>query len=103
MEQDVGANSGRALRRPSLRATEFEFRYRFFIIIAIFIGGFECYALDPVNVSAMLAKWLMGHHVAPGVSKESLGHPFGGGCMSLKLAGSLNGESTTYGQTLASF
>jgi hypothetical protein len=34
---------------------------------------------------------------------ESLGPPFGGGYMGLKLAGSLNGESTTYGQTLASF
>ena len=29
--------------------------------------------------------------------------PLGGGCVSPKLAGSLDGESTAYGQTLASF
>ncbi|HXJ93652.1 MAG TPA: isoprenylcysteine carboxylmethyltransferase family protein [Terriglobia bacterium] len=53
-----------------MRATDFEFRYRFFIITALFIVGFESYALDPVNVSAMLARWLMGHRVEPGVSSE---------------------------------
>ncbi len=42
-----------------MRATEFEFRFRFFIIIAIFAVGFWSYALDPVSVSAMLAGWLM--------------------------------------------
>ena len=44
-----------------MRATEFEFRFRFFIIVAVFTGGFWCYALDPVNVSAMLAGLVMGH------------------------------------------
>jgi protein-S-isoprenylcysteine O-methyltransferase Ste14 len=43
-----------------LRATEFEFRYRFFFILAVFVGGFWCYALDPVNVSAMFAHWVTG-------------------------------------------
>ena len=43
-----------------MRATEFEFRFRFLIIMAFFIGGFWCYALDPVNVSAMLAHWHLG-------------------------------------------
>jgi protein-S-isoprenylcysteine O-methyltransferase Ste14 len=46
-----------------LRATEFEFRFRFLIIMTLFIGGFCCYTLDPVNVSVMLAGWLMGHAV----------------------------------------
>ena len=36
--------------------------------MALYIGGFECYALDPVNVSSMLAQWLMSHSVGPGVS-----------------------------------
>ncbi len=44
-----------------MRATEFEFRYRFFIIIAIFFAAFWCYALDPVGVSVMLAGWFTGH------------------------------------------
>ena len=61
------------MERPGglpLRATEFEFRIRFFIITGIFIGGFWCYALDPVNVSAMLAQRLMGHPVELGVAGD---------------------------------
>jgi protein-S-isoprenylcysteine O-methyltransferase Ste14 len=38
--------------------------------MALFIGGFECYALDPVNMSTMLAQWLMGQPVGPGVSSN---------------------------------
>jgi protein-S-isoprenylcysteine O-methyltransferase Ste14 len=53
-----------------VRATEFEFRFRFFIIMAIFIGGFWCYALDRVNVSAMLAQRLTGHPVDFGVAAD---------------------------------
>jgi protein-S-isoprenylcysteine O-methyltransferase Ste14 len=46
-----------------VRATEFEFRYRFFIIMALFIGGFWCYALDHVNISDALAKKIVPHAV----------------------------------------
>lgn len=53
-----------------MRATEFEFRFRFFFIVGIFIVGFWCYTLDPVNVSAMLAGWLMGHPVQFGVASD---------------------------------
>lgn len=53
-----------------MRATEFEFRFRFFVIMAIFIAGFWCYALDRVNVSAMLAQRLMGHPVQLGVAGD---------------------------------
>ena len=53
-----------------MRATEFEFRIRFFIIMAVFICGFWSYALDPVNMSAMLAQWLMGHPVEFGVAGD---------------------------------
>lgn len=53
-----------------MRATDFEFRYRFFIIMALFIGGFWCYALDRVNVSEMLAQWLMGRGGKPGVLSD---------------------------------
>lgn len=53
-----------------MRATEFEFRYRFFIIIALFFVGFWCYRLDPVNVSDMLAKRIMPHAVESGVLTE---------------------------------
>lgn len=50
-----------------MRATEFEFRFRFFIIMTLFVGGFWCYSLDSVNVAAMFAQWLTSHPVEPGV------------------------------------
>lgn len=53
-----------------MRATEFEFRFRFFIIMALFIAGFWCYQLDPVNVSVMVAGWLMGHPFQFGASSD---------------------------------
>jgi protein-S-isoprenylcysteine O-methyltransferase Ste14 len=52
-----------------LRATEFEFRIRFFIILAIFVAGFLCYALDPVSVSAMLAGRLLGYSIDDRVAR----------------------------------
>jgi len=43
---------------------------RVLIIMAFFVGGFWCYALDPVNVSVMLAQRLMGHPVEFGVARD---------------------------------
>jgi protein-S-isoprenylcysteine O-methyltransferase Ste14 len=54
----------------TLRATEFEFRFRFFIIIGVFTAGFMCYSLDPVNVSVMLAERVMGPLAGLGVHNE---------------------------------
>lgn len=42
-----------------MRATELEFRFRFFFIMGIYVAGFVCYALDPVPMSLMLADYLM--------------------------------------------
>ena len=53
-----------------MRATEFEFRLRFLIIVAVFAVGFWCYAFDSVNVSAMFAQWLLGHHVELGLPRD---------------------------------
>ena len=53
-----------------MRATEFEFRFRFFIIVAIFAGGFWCYALDHTSVSVMLARWLTNHPIALSVASD---------------------------------
>lgn len=53
-----------------MRATEFEFRNRLFIIMALFVGGFWCYSLDSVNIATMFAQWLMGHPVQPGVLSD---------------------------------
>jgi len=56
--------------RPALRATEFEFRYRFFIIAAVFFGGFWCYAVDHVNVSQMLVERFLPHTAETGALTE---------------------------------
>lgn len=53
-----------------MRATEFEFRFRFFIIIAIFTAGFWFYALDPVGVSVMMAGWFTSHPIELSVAGD---------------------------------
>jgi len=40
----------------SFRATEFEFRYRFWFIAGIFAVAFMCYRFDPLNVSVALSE-----------------------------------------------
>jgi protein-S-isoprenylcysteine O-methyltransferase Ste14 len=42
------------------RATEFEFRYRFWIISAIFYLGFGCYIWDRTNMSVAVARVILG-------------------------------------------
>jgi hypothetical protein len=44
----------------SWRATEFEFRYRFWIISGIFYLGFGCYIWDRMNVSVAVARMILG-------------------------------------------
>jgi protein-S-isoprenylcysteine O-methyltransferase Ste14 len=44
----------------SWRATEFEFRHRFWIIMATYCLGFSCYRWDHVNVSVALARMILG-------------------------------------------
>jgi len=44
-----------------MRATTFEFRYRFWVIGAIFWAGFSLYRVDPVNAGYALSVWLSAH------------------------------------------
>jgi protein-S-isoprenylcysteine O-methyltransferase Ste14 len=44
-----------------MRASDFEFRYRFWIIGAIFWLGFSLYSVDPVNAALAIAHWLQPH------------------------------------------
>lgn len=46
-----------------MRATEAEFRYRFWVIGAIFWVAFSCYSFDRVNAGAAIARWLAGPSV----------------------------------------
>jgi protein-S-isoprenylcysteine O-methyltransferase Ste14 len=61
--------TGRPEETP-MRATELEFRLRFFFIMGIFGAGFACYALDPVTMSVMLADHLVRPLAALGVHDE---------------------------------
>jgi protein-S-isoprenylcysteine O-methyltransferase Ste14 len=47
----------------TLRATDFEFRNRFWIIMFVYVAAFMAYNLDPVNAGATAAGWLLGHPV----------------------------------------
>jgi protein-S-isoprenylcysteine O-methyltransferase Ste14 len=51
------------------RATEFEFRHRFWIISGIFYLGFSCYMWDRTNVSVALARMIPGGMHSPLVGR----------------------------------
>lgn len=53
-----------------MRATEFEFRNRLFIVVALFGVGFWCYSWDSLNMATVFAQWLMGHSVQPGILSD---------------------------------
>ncbi|HVB38918.1 MAG TPA: methyltransferase [Vicinamibacterales bacterium] len=55
-----------------MRASEFEFRYRFFVIAAIYAIGFSCYAIDHVNAGVAIADWLSGGQLPPGSAHTRL-------------------------------
>jgi protein-S-isoprenylcysteine O-methyltransferase Ste14 len=51
-----------------MRATEFEFRYRFWFIFLLFWVGFAAYWLDPVNVGeALVHPFVPAEHLRPAV------------------------------------
>ncbi|MEJ2006659.1 MAG: isoprenylcysteine carboxylmethyltransferase family protein [Acidobacteriota bacterium] len=43
-------------QKDMMRASEFEFRHRFWVIILIFFAGFSCYIFEPVNAVQWLIK-----------------------------------------------
>ena len=55
-----------------IRATDFEFRYRFLFITAVFFIAFWCYRLDPVNAGDAIARLLAGHHSQPDSPERNL-------------------------------
>jgi len=54
----------------NFRATEFEFRNRFWLIGGIFFVGFSCYSLDRLNACEALARLILGQ--ATGTDSPSL-------------------------------
>ena len=51
-----------------MRATDFEFRYRFWFITLIFSLAFSCYTFDHVNAAVALVKLLAGRGFARDVA-----------------------------------
>ncbi len=43
-----------------MRATDFEFRHRFWVICLVYFLGFGSYRFDPVNSAVGLAHWILG-------------------------------------------
>jgi protein-S-isoprenylcysteine O-methyltransferase Ste14 len=48
-----------------MRATDFEFRHRFWFIGGVFWLGFSCYSFDHRNSAGVLARLFLGSHFAP--------------------------------------
>jgi protein-S-isoprenylcysteine O-methyltransferase Ste14 len=55
-----------------MRATEFEFRHRFWIIGLIFNAAFFCYAFDHTNVSWYLVRLISAGRIGPDFSRGQL-------------------------------
>ena len=76
-----------------MRATEFEFRYRFWIIFALFWAGFGAYSIQHTNLSVLLV-----HAVAPGAEANDsvLRAVFGFGALLGILAAALRSWASAY-------
>ena len=53
-----------------MRATQWEFRNRTWLFIAIFCIGLACYWIDPHNSGQALAEWLRGRIAFPWVKRQ---------------------------------
>jgi hypothetical protein len=47
--------------RPSMQASFFEFRRRWWVIFLIFFVAFLAYSLDPVNCGVAIVNWRANH------------------------------------------
>ncbi|HTV53469.1 MAG TPA: isoprenylcysteine carboxylmethyltransferase family protein [Terriglobia bacterium] len=81
-----------------MRATEFEFRYRLWILVAIFVVALLCYSFDRTNVSVQVAEWLIGGSVARNspVYRHLVQALFGVGAALLVLAALIRTWATAY-------
>jgi protein-S-isoprenylcysteine O-methyltransferase Ste14 len=72
-----------------MRATDFEFRYRFWFICLAYFVGFGCYNLDHVNASVALARWIFrasDPHLDSLAARHTLQAMFAGGAMLVAAA-----------------
>ena len=78
-----------------MRATEFEFRYRWWVIFTIFLAAFAVYALDPVTSGAALAEWVARER-GMAASRDSYRVVFAFGAFLVGLASFLRTWGTAY-------
>jgi len=78
----------------TLRATDFEFRYRFWMIGLIYLLGFSAYRIDPVNVVEYAVGKITGHGTP---QAEILAHAlFGVGALIMFFAAALRTWAAAY-------
>jgi protein-S-isoprenylcysteine O-methyltransferase Ste14 len=78
-----------------MRATEFEFRNRWWVIFAVFFAAFSAYFIDPVNAGAAIADWL-AKRLGTTASDNTLRLVFGFGAFLLALTALLRTWGTSY-------
>jgi protein-S-isoprenylcysteine O-methyltransferase Ste14 len=78
-----------------MRATEFEFRNRWWIIFAIFFAAFGAYAIDHVNFAQAIVEWI-ARRMGTSATDNQLRLIFALGALLLVLAGFLRTWGTSY-------
>jgi len=81
-----------------MRATDFEFRYRFWLITAVFFIAFWCYRVDPVTAGAAVAGSLAGRplQLYGAVDRHLLQGVFAVGAALALVAGLIRTWGTAY-------
>ena len=72
-----------------MRATDFEFRHRFWFICLVYFVGFGCYRFDSLNVTVALARWIFrasDPHLHSLAAQHALQALFAGGATLVAVA-----------------
>ena len=78
-----------------MRASEFEFRHRWWVFFAVFFAAFAAYGIDPVNCGAAIAEWV-ARHQGMTATRDSYRVVFAFGAFLVGLASFLRTWGTAY-------
>jgi protein-S-isoprenylcysteine O-methyltransferase Ste14 len=79
-----------------MKATEFEFRRRFWFIMAIYAVGFSFYAVDQLNAAQALVEIISGHSIQSAADRHHLQAIFGLGAVFAALAALIRAWAAAY-------
>jgi protein-S-isoprenylcysteine O-methyltransferase Ste14 len=82
-----------------MKATEFEFRHRFWFIMAIYTVGFWCYAFDHVNVAQAMLQMVYGYPLQDAANRHHLQAIFTLAAVSALLAAVIRTWAAAYLQS----